>query len=227
VLCATSVRNVWMMEDIYTLYKRLLRLEEKANPFIREHHVESQYPGQLLCQDTFYVGRLKGVGRVYIQAVVDTYGSYAFGKLYVSKHQETTVDILYDRVLPFYQEHDLPVETILTDNGTEYRGRPMIHMYEIFLEFNDIEHRHTKVAHPKTCGFVERFYRTVLDEFFRTAFRKKFYESVEALQADMDEWLHHYNYERPHRGYRNLGRRPIETVEQGKKKREEIPKETA
>jgi transposase InsO family protein len=245
LVCATSVRNVWMREDIQTRYKRLLRLEEKAavegfelteeqirllekaNPCIRERHVESRYPGQLLCQDTFYVGRLKGVGRVYLQAVVDTYGSYAFGKLYVSKRQETAADILYDRVLPFYREHDLPIEAILTDNGTEYRGRPMIHLYEIFLEFSDIEHRYTKVDHPRTNGFVERFHRTVLDEFFRTAFRKKFYESLEVLQVDLDEWLHHYNYERPHRGYRNMGRRPIETVELGKKKREGIPKEAA
>jgi len=245
LVCATSVRNVWMREDIQTRYKRLLRLEEKAavegfdlteqqirllekaNPCIRERHVESRYPGQLLCQDTFYVGRLKGVGRVYLQAVVDTYGSYAFGKLYVTKRQETAVDILYDRVLPFYREHGLPVEAILTDNGTEYRGRPMIHLYEIFLEFNDIEHRHTKVAHPRTNGFVERFNRTVLDEFFRTVFRKKFFESVEALQTDLDEWLHYYNHERPHRGYRNMGRRPIETIELGKKEREEVPKEAA
>lgn len=245
VVCAGSVRNVWMREDIQTRYKRLLRLEEKsavegfelteeqirllekANPCIRERHVESQYPGQLLCQDTFYVGRLKGVGRVYLQAVVDTYGSYAFGKLYVTKRQETAADILYDRVLPFYREQGLPIEAILTDNGTEYRGRPMIHLYEIFLELSDIEHRYTKVAHPRTNGFVERFHRTVLDEFFRTAFRKKFYESVEALQVDLDVWLVYYNYERPHRGYRNMGRRPIETVELGKKKREEIPKEAA
>ena len=82
------------------------------------------------------------------------------------------------------------------------------------------------MGRPRTNGFVERFNRTVLDEFFRTAFRKKLYESVEALQNDLDKWLHHYNYERPHRGYRNMGRRPIETVELGKKLRKEI-KETA
>ena len=245
IVCATSVRNIWIKEDIQTRYKRLLRLEdkaavegfelteeqvrllEKANPCFRERHVESEYPGQLLCQDTFYVGRLKGVGRVYLQAVVDTWGSFAFGKLYVSKRQETAVDILYDRVLPFYREHDLRIEAILTDNGTEYRGRPMVHLYEIFLEFNDIEHRYTKVAHPRTNGFVERFNRTVLDEFFRTAFRKKLYESIADLQEDLDTWLEYYNHERPHRGYRNMGRRPIETVELGKKKRKETPKEAA
>ena len=130
-------------------------------------------------------------------------------------------------MLPFYKNHGLSIEAILTDNGTEYKGRPMIHMYEIFLELNDIEHRTCKVATPRTNGFVERFNRTVLDEFFRTAFRKKFYDSLQALQKDLDKWLHHYNYERPHRGYRNKGRKPIETFEMGKKRREDLMKEAA
>jgi transposase InsO family protein len=155
---------------------------------------------------------------------VDTYGGIGFAKLYTTKKPETAVDILYDRVLPFYREQQLMVEAVLTDNGTEYKGRPMIHMYEIFLEFNDIEHRRTKVGNPRTNGFVERFNRTLLDEFFRTAFRKKLYESVESLQADLDTWLHSYNYERPHRGYRNMGRRPYETIELGRKKKKQMKK---
>ena len=243
--CPTSIRNVWIKSGMETKYKRLLKLEEsladktfkltetqirlleKSNPEFRERHVESHYPGYLLCQDTFFVGRLKGVGRIYLQAVVDTYGSYAFGKLYTSKKQETAADILYDKVLPFYQEKGIPVEHILTDNGTEYKGRPMIHLYQIFLEFNDIKHRHTKVGTPRTNGFVERFNKTVLDEFFRTAFRKKMYDSIAALQQDLDKWLHEYNHERPHRGYRNQGRRPIETFEMGLKIREQMKKEAA
>ena len=108
------------------------------------------------------------------------YGSFGFAKLYTSKRPETAVDVLYDRVLPFYQQHGLPIEAILTDNGTEYKGRPMIHLYEIFLEFNDIEHRTTKVATPRTNGFVERFNRTLLDEFFRSCFRKKLYPGFDS-----------------------------------------------
>lgn len=229
-----TVRNLWIKEDMETKYKRLFRLEEessgtdieltaeqiklleKANPCYRERHVESIYPGYLLCQDTFMVGTIKGVGRIYLQAVVDTYGSFAFGKLYTSKLPETAVDVLYDRVLPFYDSLGFIVEKILTDNGREYCGMAMIHPYEIFLELNDIDHRRIKVATPRTNGFVERFNRTVLDEFFRETFRKKFYTSVEELQDDMDQWLHHYNYERPHRGYRNNGKRPIDTLKEGK-----------
>jgi transposase InsO family protein len=237
---AGTIRNIWIKEDLETRYKRLLRLEEeknsmeielteeqiklleKANPCFRERKVESLYPGYLLSQDTFMVGTIKGVGRIYLQAVVDTYGSFAFGKLYTSKLPETAADVLYDRVLPFYESQSITVENILTDNGREYCGRPMIHPYQIFLELNDIEHRKTKVARPRTNGFVERFNRTVLDEFFRETFHDKFYASVEELQEDLDQWLHYYNYERPHRGYRNMGRRPIETMENGKIIKEQL-----
>jgi transposase InsO family protein len=235
----STVRNLWLKEGLETRYKRILRLEEqthgtdialtaeqiklleKANPCFRERHVESRYPGYLLCQDTFSVGTIKGVGRVYLQTVVDTYGSYAFAKLYTSKLAETAVDVLYDRVLPFYESHGLTVEHILTDNGREFCGRAMIHPYQILLELYDIKHRTTRVATPRTNGFVERFNRTVLDEFFREAFRKKLYLSIEELQVDLDAWVEYYNTERPHRGYRNMGRRPVETVEQGKKIRNE------
>jgi transposase InsO family protein len=231
----STVRNLWLKEGLETRYKRVLRLEEethgkdieltaeqirlleKANPCFRERRVESSYPGYLLSQDTFYVGVIKGVGRIYLQAVVDTYGSYAFGKLYTSKLPETAVDVLYDRVMPFYESHGLRVEHILTDNGREYCGRVMIHPYQIFLELYDIKHRTTRVATPRTNGFVERFNRTVLDEFFRETFRKKLYASLEELQTDLDKWLDYYNNERPHRGYRNMGKRPIETIEEGKK----------
>jgi len=250
----STIRNIWLKEGLERKYKRILRLEEqragqeverteeqirlleKANPCFRERNVESLYPGYLLSQDTFMVGVLKGVGKIYLQAVVDTYGSYAFGKLRTSKLPETAADVLYDRVLPFYETHGLNVEHVLTDNGREYcgrpacpvcrdsgtgrrgcgAGRPMIHPYQIFLELNEIEHRRTKVARPRTNGFVERFNRTVLDEFFREAFRNKFYATVEELQSDLDNWLSYYNNERPHRGYRNMGRRPIETLEEGK-----------
>ena len=163
------------------------------------------------------VGTIKGIGKVYLQTVVDTYGSYAFGKLYASKTPETAADVLYDRVLPFYEEQGLAVERILTDNGSEYCGRKMIHLYEIFLDLNDIKHSRTKVATPRTNGFVERFNRTILDEFFRETFRKRLYLSLEELQADLDLWLAYYNNERPHQGYRNMGRRPMETIEEGKK----------
>jgi transposase InsO family protein len=225
-----TIQNILNKHDMGTRYERLLKLEErslsheielspqqvawieKANPCFRERHIESSRPGEVLSQDTFYVGVLKGVGRVYLHAVVDTYGSYAFGFLHTTKQPEAALAVVHNDVLPFYKEKGLPVDAILTDNGREFCGKDT-HPYELYLELNDIEHRKTQVRRPQTNGFVERFNRTVLDEFFRIAFRKKLYESVEALQVDLDAWLVHYNTERPHQGYRNQGRRPIETIE--------------
>lgn len=224
-----TVQNILIKHGMGSPYERLLKREEqaaqqaielsaeqvaqieKANPCFRERHVESTRPGELLCADTFYVGRRKGVGKVYLHAVVDTYGSMAFGFLHTSKQPEAAVAVLHNDALPFYREHGLPVTAVLTDNGREFCGTDR-HPYEVYLALNDIEHRRTRVRRPQTNGFVERFHRTVLDEFFRSAFRTTCYETVEALQRDLDAWLVHYNTERPHHGYRNLGKRPIETV---------------
>ena len=224
-----TIQNLLNKNGMGKRYDRLLKLEEKAlkekleltveqiaaiekaNPCFAERHIESSKPGELLGQDTFLVGTLKGVGKVYLQAVVDTYGSYAFGYLPVGKVPEQAVAILHNDVLPQYQEWGLKVSAILTDNGREYCGREH-HPYELYLALNDIEHRKTKIKSPRTNGFVERFNRTALDEFFRKIFREKYYESVEALQKELDAWLKYYNYERPHQGYRNLGKRPFDTV---------------
>jgi transposase InsO family protein len=145
--------------------------------------------------------------------VVDTYGLYAFGFLHVSKQPEAAVAVLYNDVLPFYRELELPVKAVLTDNGHEFCGTDT-HPYELYLALNEIEHRRTRLRSPKTNGFVERFNGTVLDEFVRVKMRKTLYETVEALQADLDAWLVHYNTERPHLGYSNQGRRPIKTINQ-------------
>jgi transposase InsO family protein len=226
---APTIQNLLNKHDLGSRYARLLKLEsqacqheieltpeqaawiEKANPCFRERHVESSRPGELLCADTFFVGTLKGVGKVYLHAVVDTYGSYAFGYLHTSKQPEAAALVLHNDVLPFYQQHGLTVGAVLTDNGREFCGTDS-HPYELCLALNDIEHRRTQVRKPQTNGFIERFNRTALDEFFRIAFRTTFYESVEALQADLDRWLVEYNTERPHQGYLNLGKRPIETI---------------
>jgi len=223
---AGGVRNVWLRNNLESRLKRLLALEkrhqeegfllneeqirllEKNSPEFRERHVESSRPGELLSQDSFLVGCLKGIGRVYMQAVVDVYCSFGFAKLYTSKLPVTTVDVLNDRALPFYDEQGLKVEAVLTDNGREYCGREDRHPYELFLGLEEIDHRRTKVRHPQTNGFVERFHKTLLDEHFRIMGRTKFYDSVEEMQLDLDEFMEHYNWERSHMGYRLKGLTP-------------------
>jgi len=118
--------------------------------------VQRRYLGS---QDTFYVGTLKGVGRVYQQTFVDTYSKWAAAKLYTTKTPITSADLLNDRVLPFFAEQGMGVIRILTDRGTEFCGKAESHDYQLYLALNDIEHTKTKVMHPQTNGICERFRR--------------------------------------------------------------------
>jgi len=242
----SGVRGVWLRHDLETRYKRLLRLEaeareqthvltqeqirllERHSPEFRMRHVETSAPGELLNQDTFYWGTLKGVGKVYVQVVIDAFCSLAFAKVYTSKMPITAADLLHDRVLPFYDALGVTVKAILSDNGREFSGRPEHHPYQLLLALHDIEHRTTKVRSPRTNGFVERMNRTLLDEHFRIKGREKWYESVEEIQTDLDVFIEFYNLKRSHQGYRLNGRTPAQALREalGRKKLPPvIPKE--
>ena len=120
-------------------------------------------------------------------------------------------------VLPFYEEQAVPLLRILTDRGTEYCGSPEHHEFELYLALEEIEHTKTKARSPQTNGICERFHKTILQEFYQIAFRKKLYESIEQLQEDVDQWLTNYNWERPHSGRYCFGKTPMETFLEGKK----------
>jgi len=191
-------------------------LERKQDDDAAHGEIETAHPGYLGSQDTFYVGTIKGVGRIYQQTFVDTYSKWAAAKLYTTKTPITAADLLNDRVLPFFAEQGMDVIRMLTDRGTEYCGKAEQHDYQLYLAVNDIEHTKTKAQHPQTNGICERFHKTVLNEFYQVAFRRKIYRSLDEMQVDLDDWLRYYNEERTHQGKMCCGRTPMQTLIEGK-----------
>jgi len=239
-----GVRGVWSRHNLMTRHQRLLRLEESVrqrkveisdeqvrllerfSPEFRERHIETRYTGDLVAVDTFFVGTMKGVGRIYLQSVIDCHSRYAWGRLYTTKLPVTAVHVLNEDVLPFFERHGAGITTVLSDNGREYCGRPDRHPYELFLQLEGIEHRTTKVRRPQSNGFVERLHRTLLDEHFRIKGRQKWYDTVEEMQKDLDSYLEHYNNKRTHQGRNMKGRTPYKAFLDGlpKTKKEEVKK---
>ena len=159
---------------------------------------------------------------MYLQTVLNCYSRHAWGRLYTSKLPITSVHVLNETVLPFFETHEARVYTILSDNGREFCGRPDHHPYELFLQLEGIEHRTTKVRRPQSNGFIERLHRTLLDEHFRIKGRTTWYESVEQMLTDLDSYLVHYNTQRPHQDRMMEGQTPYRMFKKGLKL---IPKE--
>lgn len=223
-----TIQSIFNMHHMTCKHDRIFKLEEKAikdnieltdnqiniiqtiNPCFRERFNESNRPGEVLAQDTIYIGNFM-FGKIYLQSVVDTYGSYAFGSLHSNRAPEYAVAILHNEVIPFYKQRGLTVKDILTDSGKEYCGTGT-HPFELYLALNNINHRNNKEScQSQINGFLEHFKKTVWKEFCQNILKGS-YKDIKNLQADFDNWLVYYNSERPHRGYRNMGQCPADTI---------------
>ncbi len=232
-LSGGGVRSVWVRHNLEKKNLRLKRLEEhskKEGAILTESQVialenqkelrqsegevETFHSGFLLGQDTYYVGFIKGVGKIYQQTGIDTFSNLGFAKLYQDKTATVAADFLNDKVLPIFEEHGIRVLRTLTDRGTEYCGNPA-HHYQLYLYLNDIEHTFTKARHPQTNGACERLNQIIKDEFYSVAFRRKLYHSLEELQIDLDSFMNDYNKKRTNQGKRCQGKTPYETFLKG------------
>jgi transposase InsO family protein len=226
IVCAATVYNILKRQNLNRKIDRLLALEDipssvKLSPVMARKideagpppRIENHYSGYMLSVDTFYVCRLKGVGRIYQFSAIDTFSSFGCAYLYTDKSAKSAIDFV-DKTVEIFAQMGITVERVLTDHGKEYttHWEDSYHPFEEYLGLNGIKHRYTKVRHHWTNGFVERFQRTILEEFYQPALLKKTYHNLEELRRDLDQFLYFYNFQRTYQGYRTKGSKPCDLL---------------
>jgi transposase InsO family protein len=168
----------------------------------RGQHVQSEHPGELVCLDTFYIGKLKGVGKVWQITACDTASSYAVARILPVNNASHAAGFLRGLATAFHKA-GWPIQRVLTDNGSEFKAD-----FDQACDELEVKHTRTKPRHAWTNGFVERLQGTILHEHWRIAFRRRYFTTRKQLQQSLQRFLTYYNDERPHFGYRTRGRRP-------------------
>ena len=190
------------------LTERTRKQLEKARPTPSRRHVEANHPGELVCLDCFYIGKLKGVGVVWQITACDAASSYALAQVFVgAPRARAAAEFLHKRVVPYFRKAGHPVKRVLTDRGSEFKG-----VFDESCQELGIRHTRTKPRHAFTNGFVERLQQTILHEHWRIEFRRRYFSRLQQLEASLQSYLRFYNHERTHHGYRTRGRTPASIV---------------
>lgn len=173
---------------------------------VQHRHIGSDVPGEQVFLDTMFVGRLKGVGKIWQYSATD--GACSFGFASVRRGEKSAraaAEFLEHQVAPVYAEAGITLREVVVDGGPEFKGEFARCCRRLGVSRHQLPPRS-----PNLNAFVERFQGTVLHLHYRTAFRYRFYTRARDIDADLQAWLRFYNFERPHRGYRTKGRRPAE-----------------
>ncbi len=190
------------------LTQRTRRQLEKARPTPSQRHVEAKDPGELVCLDCFYVGKLKGVGPVWQITACDAASSFALAQVFIgAPRARVAAEFLRKRVVPFFRKAGYPVQRVLSDRGSEFKG-----VFDDACGDLGIRHTRTKPRHAFTNGFGERLQQTILHEHWRIEFRRRYFTQLRQLEASLQSYLRFYNHERTHHGYRTRGRTPASIV---------------
>mgnify|MGYP001816091499 CR=1 FL=1 len=190
------------------LTERTRRRLEQVRPTPSRRHVYARVPGQLVCFDCFYIGKLKGVGKVWQITACDAASSYGLAQVFIgSPRSAVTARFLRQVVVPHFRKAGHTVRRVLTDRGSEFEGA-----FDEVCQNLGIRHTRTKPRHAVTNGFVERLQQTILHDHWRIEFRRRYFTKLRQLDASLQSYLRFYNHERAHHGYRTRGRTPAQIV---------------
>ena len=166
-------------------------------------------PGELVCVDSFYIGKLKGVGKVYQLSAIDVFTRFAFVWLVVGTPDAGVSVRFLERLLAHYRRHGVRVRAVLSDNGPEYNASA----FSAALAAKGLTHVRIPARSPNHNAVVERFHQTILQECWRPSFHRRRFTSTRQLQAEADAWLLTYSRRRRNHGDYMRGRTPQEILD--------------
>ena len=165
-------------------------------------------PGDVVALDTFYVGKLKGVGSIYQLTAVDTATRWAVARLVIGEKSAADAARFVDHVKDVLEAIGVELTGVLSDNGPEFAGGPFTtHMADL-----DVAHHRIPPRSPNHNAVCERFQGTTLQEFYRPAFHRQRFETLAELDTQLQGWLHRYNTRRRNHSDFMRGRTPLQVL---------------